>query len=224
MRNKNAKVKICGVTNLEDALMCVEAGADLLGLNFYKKSPRYLETNVARDICDALREQLGDDCPTLVGVFANSSENEVVTITNEVGLDFAQLSGDESIEMMKELRGISFKGIRPMNKAMALDDVQYFQPHFPNDERAPSLLIDAYHPKLYGGTGEQASTEVALAVKAEVPRLMLAGGLKPDNVAERIQAIQPWGVDVASGVEVDGEPTRKSRDKVMAFIKQAKQE
>ncbi|MEL7433142.1 MAG: N-(5'-phosphoribosyl)anthranilate isomerase, partial [Chloroflexota bacterium] len=83
-------------------------------------------------------------------------------------------------------------------------------------------MIGAYHPKLYGGTGEQASVEVALAVKEAVPRLMLAGGLNPDNVAERVKAIRPWGVDVASGVE-DDEPGIKSADKMRAFIKAAKE-
>jgi len=81
--------------------------------------------------------------------------------------------------------------------------------------------LDAYHPKLYGGTGEQASTELALLVKAKVPRMMLAGGLTPENVTERIAAIQPWGVDVASGVE-DGTAGVKSAEKVNAFIKAAK--
>jgi phosphoribosylanthranilate isomerase len=122
--------------------------------------------------------------------------------------------------MLVELRGIGFKSIQPMNKAMALDDVQYFSKHFPSDERAPSILLDAYHPKLRGGTGEQASTEVALAVKELVPRLMLAGGLNPDNVAERVAAIEPWGVDVASGVE--SEPGIKDITLVNAFISAAK--
>jgi phosphoribosylanthranilate isomerase len=103
---------------------------------------------------------------------------------------------------------------------MALDDVNYFSKHFPTDEHVPSILLDAYHPKLYGGTGEQASTEVAFAVKELVPRLMLAGGLTPDNVADRVAAIEPWGVDVASGVEA--EAGVKDIGKVKAFIQAAK--
>jgi phosphoribosylanthranilate isomerase len=81
----------------------------------------------------------------------------------------------------------------------------------------PSLILDAYHPSLYGGTGEQASTDVALAVRDCVPRLMLAGGLTPENIAERVAAIRPWGVDVASGVE-NGTPGRKDHGKMRAFI------
>ncbi len=211
------KVKICGLTTLEDAVMAVEAGADLLGFNFYPQSPRYIAPEAATAICDMLRAELGPDCPMLVGVFVNTTVSEISRITNQVGLDFAQLSGDETDDMLIELRGIAFKAIRPMNQAMALEDVEYFSQHLPGDERAPSLLLDAYHPKLFGGTGEQASTEVALGVKERIPRLMLAGGLTPENVAERVAAIRPWGVDVASGVEA-GTPGVKDAAKVREFI------
>ncbi|MBL8160658.1 MAG: phosphoribosylanthranilate isomerase [Anaerolineae bacterium] len=216
------QVKICGVTTFDDALTAAQAGADLLGFNFYKKSPRYIAPEMAQPICDALREQLGAACPVLVGVFVNEVVGVISAFTRKVGLNAAQLSGDESDDMLRELRGIGFKAIRPANLAQALDDVQYFSPHLPTNERIPSLLLDAYHPQLYGGTGEQASIDVALAVKAQVPRLMLAGGLTPDNVAARVQAVQPWGVDVASGVEFDGQPGQKDPTKVRAFIQAAK--
>ena len=212
------KVKICGIISMADALACAEAGADMLGFNFYRKSPRYIEPESALAICDPLRKQLGNDCPLLVGLFVNEAVGTISVITNKVGLNAAQLSGDESSAMLAELRGIAFKSIRPPNKAIALDDVQYYAPSMPQDERKPSLLLDAHHPDLYGGTGLQAADEVALAVKELVPRLMLAGGLSPENVAERIQTIQPWGVDVASGVE-DDTPGKKNIDKVKAFIK-----
>jgi phosphoribosylanthranilate isomerase len=215
------KVKICGITRLEDAKMASAAGADLLGLNFYKKSPRYIAPDDAAKLCDELRKDLGEKCPVLVGVFVNAAQGDISIITEKVGLDFAQLSGDETDEMLIELRGMGFKAIRPMNKAMALDDVAYFEKHMPTNEKAPSILLDAYHPKLYGGTGEQASIEVALAVKEKVARLMLAGGLTPENVGERVAAIVPWGVDVASGVE-DDTAGIKSAEKVQAFIKAAK--
>lgn len=212
------KIKICGLTTFEDALLAAQLGADLLGFNFYKKSPRYLTPDAAQKICDRLRAELGSACPVLVGVFVNEGVGTISIVTNKVGLNFAQLSGDESDDVLRELRGIGFKSIQPMNKDFALDDVNYFRPYFPADGRVPSLLLDAYHPKLYGGTGEQASTEVALAVKAEVPRLMLAGGLTAENVAERIAAIQPWGVDVASGIEPEGQPGVKDTGKLRAFI------
>lgn len=213
-------VKICGITDLDNALAVAEVGADMLGFNFYKASPRSIAVDKATEICDTLRAELGTDCPVLVGLFVNATVGDISIITNKAGLDFAQLSGDETDKMLVELRGIGFKSIRPMNKAMALDDVQYFSKHFPTDERVPSILLDAYHPKLYGGTGEQASTEVALAVKELVPRLMLAGGLNSDNVADRVAAIEPWGVDVASGVEA--EAGIKDINKVRAFIQAAK--
>ncbi len=213
----NVKVKICGVTTFDDALMAAEFGVDMIGLNFYKPSPRYIIPDNATMLCDELRARLGDNCPVLVGVFVNEAVGTISQIVGKVGLDAAQLSGDESIDMLKELRGIGFKGIRPMNKAMALDDATYYAPQFPEDDRLPSMLLDAYHPSLYGGTGEQASEEIALAVKAQVPRLMLAGGLKPENIAGRVDAIQPWGVDVASGVE--SAPGVKDAVQVKAFIK-----
>ncbi|MCA0452708.1 MAG: phosphoribosylanthranilate isomerase [Chloroflexi bacterium] len=217
------KVKICGITRFEDALAAAEAGADLLGFNFYKKSPRYISPEDAATICDSLRQQVGSACPILVGVFVNEVVGVISAITRKAGLNCAQLHGDESEAMLKELYGIGFKAIRPMNMAQALDDVSYFKPQFPTDDRWPSLLLDAYHPNLYGGTGEQASTEVALAVKAQVPRLMLAGGLTPENVASRVQAIQPWGVDTASGVEVEGQAGVKDAAKVRAFIEAVRQ-
>lgn len=215
-------VKICGIKTLDDARLAAEAGADMLGFNFAKASPRLIEIDAATTICDTLRAELGDKCPLLVGVFVNELSSNIGSITNSVGLDAAQLSGDESDSIFKELRGMAFKAIQPMNQAMALDDVKYFKPHFPENARLPSLLLDAYHPSLKGGTGEQANTDVALAVKADVPRLMLAGGLNPENVAERVRAIQPWGVDVASGVEPDDQPGAKDADKVKAFIQAAK--
>jgi phosphoribosylanthranilate isomerase len=214
------RVKICGLTSYDDAYEAAKAGADLLGFNFFKKSPRFIKPEDAQPICDRLRAELGNDCPILVGLFVNEVVGVISAITRKVGLNCAQLSGDESDDLLAELRGIGYKAIRPVNEAQALDDVNYFSPYFPTNERLPSLLLDAYHPQLYGGTGEQASTAVALAVKAKVPRLMLAGGLTPDNVAERMSAIQPWGVDVASGVE--SEPGKKDAGKMRAFVEAAK--
>ena len=201
--------------------MAARAGADLLGVNCFPKSPRYVEPEAAQVLCDGLRAELGAACPALVGVFANEVVGKISITMEKVGLNFAQLSGDESVEMLRELRGIGFKGIRPRSLTEALDDAAYFGQFALTDERIPSLLIDAYHPQLYGGTGEQASTEVAVAVRGKTPRLMLAGGLTPENVAARIAAIQPWGVDVASGV--DGEtPGRKDAAKLAAFVQAAR--
>ncbi len=214
-------VKICGITKLEDARQAVELGADMLGLNFYVPSPRYLQPEAARQITDALCSEYADRCPVLVGIFVNATAAEVAAIIERAGLDFAQLSGDEPPESLRPLHGQMIKAIRPRDKQAALDDLAAYQPYFPQDPRAPSVVLDAYHPALYGGTGEQASTDVALAIKARVPRMMLAGGLHPGNVAERAAAVQPWGVDVASGVEGD-QPGHKDADKMRQFIAAAK--
>lgn len=213
-------VKICGITTLDDAYRAAELGADLLGLNFYAPSPRYIKPEAAKALATALRASLGASAPLLVGVFVNAPVSSISIILHTVGLDFAQCSGDESESLVQKLGGRGFKSIQPSTTTKALEEAQYFSPTFPADERAPSLLLDAYHPALRGGTGSSVSVELARAVQSVVPRLMLAGGLTPQNVAERIQEIQPWGVDVASGVEA--RPGVKDAAKMRDFIQAAK--
>ncbi|MCY3833574.1 MAG: phosphoribosylanthranilate isomerase [Chloroflexi bacterium] len=211
------KVKICGVCTAENALMAARCGADLIGLNFYPKSPRYVTRAAGSAIAARLREQLGAACPTLVGVFVNASADEVREIVEEVGLDYAQLSGDESAEAVAALGGIAFKAIRPIDEEAALAEIRRLEAVFPHTADAPSILLDAFNPKLYGGTGETADFAIVGAVKRAVPRLMLAGGLTAENVADRVRRIRPWGVDVASGVEA-GTPGAKDESKARAFI------
>ncbi len=215
------KAKICGVRSYENALMVAECGADLIGLNFYPESPRFIDREAAGDLVKRLRARLGDHCPVLVGVFVNESAGRVREAVASVALDYAQLSGDECPETLEELSGIAFKGIRPKTAEDALADVDRYANAITTDGRMPSLLLDAFNPKLYGGTGETTALEVALALRDVAPRLMLAGGLNPENVAERVRAIRPWGVDVASGVE-SGIPGFKDEDKVRAFIAQVR--
>lgn len=210
-------VKICGIRSSENALMVAQAGADLIGLNFYPKSPRYVAPEQAREMVSQLRAELGDACPALVGVFVNASADEVRAIVERVGLDYAQLSGDEPPETLHELSGIAFKAIRPEDDAAALEQIERLGSAFPEYADAPSILLDSYNPALYGGTGETANDSIALAVKGAAPRMMLAGGLNPDIVAERVRRIAPWGVDVASGVEA-GRPGIKDESAVSAFI------
>ena len=210
-------IKICGIRSVENALTVAHAGADLIGLNFYPGTPRCVKPAVAREIAGGLRQALGHSCPTLVGVFVNASADEVREIVESVGLDFAQLSGDEPADTVLALRDIAFKAIRPADEAAAIADVESLRSALPQSENAPSILLDAYNRELYGGTGETASESIARALKAKAPRLMLAGGLNPQNVAERVRRIRPWGVDVASGVEA-GAPGIKDAAKVRAFI------
>jgi phosphoribosylanthranilate isomerase len=208
-------VKICGITTLEDALTAAAAGADLLGFNFYYPSPRYIAPDACRLITDELRLMLGDACPVLVGVFVN--EPDAGRIAAEAGLDYLQLHGDETVAALAALNGGAFKAIRPRSRNEAWAMAEAFEPYAPADDRVPSLLVDAYHPDLYGGTGDQTSTGVALAVKEQVPRMMLAGGLNAGNVGERIRAVRPWGVDVAGGVEGDVKG-RKDEQAIREFI------
>lgn len=208
-------VKICGITRVEDALIAVEAGADMIGLNFYPQSKRYLAPEQAL----AIRQAVGDRVKW-IGVFVNEGADQIRVIMDQVGLDYAQLSGDEPIETLMQLSKGGFKAIRPKDMMQALHDVACFQ--LESDVRFPSLLLDAYHPGEYGGTGVQAADPIAVAIRERVARLMLAGGLTPENVAQRIKAVRPWGVDVASGVE-NGIAGVKDADKIREFIRQAKE-
>jgi len=210
-------VKICGIIRLEDALAAAEAGADMIGLNFYRKSPRFIEVEAATLLCSQLRAELGAECPLIVGLFVNEIVGRISITMERVGFKYVQLSGDESTEMLRELKGTAYKAIRPRTRDEALSDIAYFSPDFSTDARIPSILVDAYHPDLYGGTGEGTNSEVAKAARDAVPRLMLAGGLTPENVAARVSAIQPWGVDVASGVE-NGAPGVKDAAKMRDFV------
>ena len=216
----SVQVKICGITQLEDGLTAARAGAAMLGLNFYPPSPRYLEPDAARTLAAALRAELGADCPMLIGVFVNETPATIRTIVQSVGLDAAQLSGDEPLQDVIDLDGQAFKAIRPTDAEQAAQLAGEFLPHAPADERLPALLVDAYHKQLYGGTGEQASVAVVEAVQTLTPRLMLAGGLTPQNVGGRVLALHPWGVDVASGVE-GAQKGIKDTARVRTFIRAA---
>lgn len=216
------KVKICGVKTLDDALVSARAGADLLGINCYPRSARYIAPDDATRLCTDLRVQLGDACPVLVGVFVNETASEIQTTMQTVGLDYAQLSGDEDPSVLADLKDKAFKTLHPSGAEQACAQMRAIARYAPTEERVPSVLVDAYHPQLYGGTGESASIEVALAVRDRTPRMMLAGGLNPQNVQERVTSIRPWGVDVASGVEMEGRPGEKDPIRIKAFIKAAR--
>lgn len=210
----SVKVKICGLTNLADAQVAVEIGADFLGFILYAKSPRYCPpATIAAILADL---GLGGDSarPRSVGVFVNSTPDAIRAILEATGLDFAQLHGDEPPAVTAALGGRAFRALRTKPGDPVLD---LAQPHlawpYP---AAPQLLLDAYTPDTYGGTGHRANWETAAAVAQQVDRLLLAGGLSPDNVADAIAAVNPWGVDVSSGVEMA--PGAKDHARVRAFI------
>lgn len=205
------KVKICGLTRLEDARQAIEAGADMIGFNFYPRSRRYIEPAN----CAGIVKDLGLDRSEvqLVGVFVNSPAAEVDRALKECGLDLAQLHGDESTATLQALGGRAFKAIRPTSLVEAEQSVRSYRPGSPAG--GPALLVDAYRPDRYGGTGERADWRLARAVAATAP-ILLAGGLAPENVAEAMSQVLPWGVDVASGVE--SAPGRKDRRKMRMFV------
>ena len=200
------KIKICGITNLEDAQAAIEAGADLLGFNFYRQSARYIEPVTARSIVAQIRS--GGGVPQLIGVFVNSSALEIRSIMREVDLDQAQLHGDESIDTLRQVKG--FKAIRPQSLEEAEKQAKTYAV-----ASEPALLIDAYRKGEYGGTGQVGDWSLAALVAQQQP-ILLAGGLTPENVADAIRQVQPWGVDVASGVE--SAPGKKDVAKMKPFI------
>ena len=204
------KVKICGITNSADARAAIEAGADLLGFNFYPKSPRYVAAEKARDIVTQIRSS--KQRPLLVGVFVNSPLEEVRSILEIAQIDLAQLHGNEPVHVLEHLNGRGFKALRPTSESEAEMDAEWFAPYGPN---APALLIDAYRHEQYGGTGHRADWTIATRLAQQYP-ILLAGGLTPENVAEAVKQVKPWGVDVASGVEAS--PGKKDAAKMRLFV------
>jgi phosphoribosylanthranilate isomerase len=224
------RVKICGITNLEDATVAVEAGADLLGFIFYEPSPRYIRPEAVGGIVAGVRSHILNKparsqfktqhsklkTPTFVGVFVNAAIETVARILDECQLDAAQLHGDESPEFVKQFHGRAYKALRPQSLEEAEALIKTYQPTIQPANQLPDFLIDAYHPTLYGGTGHVTDWTLA-ANLAQRDRIMLAGSLTPDNVAEAIRMVKPWGVDVSSGVEQ--EKGKKDHGKVREFIR-----
>ncbi len=204
-------VKICGITNLDDALIAAEAGADMLGFNFYPPSPRYVHPETCARITEALR---GSGILN-VGVFVNTEAGVITQIMKECRLDLAQLSGDEPPSVLDELHGCAFKSLRPANESALQDALR----NYPARPEPPAYLLDAYHPAVYGGSGQTVGRELAVRLAAQHP-ILLAGGLTPENVSSVIQAVHPYGVDVASGVEAT--PGKKDPLRMRAFIQAAK--
>ncbi|MBI5042660.1 MAG: phosphoribosylanthranilate isomerase [Nitrospirae bacterium] len=199
-------VKICGITNLDDALFASEAGADALGFVFYKKSPRHIEPEKARDIIKRL-----PPFATTVGVFADQTEAEIKGIIAETNIDIVQLHGEEPPEFCERLNKRVIKAIR-VRSMESLAEVKTY--------KACALLLDTYDKNLKGGTGRIFNWEIAREAKI-FNKIIIAGGLTPENVADAIKVAQPYAVDVSSGVEK--EKGIKDHQKIKMFIKKAKQ-
>lgn len=198
------RVKICGITNLEDALAAVEAGADLLGFVLYPPSPRCVTVEKAREIIAVIRRS-GLAVGT-VGVFVDEGLGRVWEAIRKCDLDYAQLHGDEPPTYVQALGERAIKALR-VRSAADLERLGTF--------RASAYLLDAYHPTKPGGTGEAWDWGVAVAAK-RYGRLILAGGLTPDNVADAVHRVQPYGVDVSTGVE--SAPGRKDAVLMQRFV------
>jgi phosphoribosylanthranilate isomerase len=208
-------IKICGITNVDDAFCAVQAGADMIGFILTHKSPRYVTVEEAASIAGSLRDRFGAHTPRLVGVFVDESIVRVQEVLQVASLDLAQLHGAESRDDVRALAGQSFKAVRPQNREQAEAALTTYRDTVPSDDSIPELLVDAYHPQLHGGTGLQADVDMARWLARRV-RLLLAGGLTPETVGEIVKQVRPWGVDVSSGVE--RAKRIKDHERVRAFI------
>jgi phosphoribosylanthranilate isomerase len=203
------RVKVCGITNLEDALAALEAGADMLGFNFYARSPRHVTPEAARLIIEKL--PAGVSC---VGVFVNESASASVERAARVsGLGAVQLHGDETPEFCRSLRGLTtIKALR-VGPGYRAESAARFE--------TDAVLLDAYSADAWGGTGHTFDWSLAARTREAVPQLLLAGGLKPDNVAAAVEAVRPYAVDVCSGVETS--PGRKSAELMRRFVERVRE-
>ncbi len=203
------KIKICGITNPIDALHVVDAGADALGFVFYKKSLRHVSSNVVKSIVANLPPFV-----LPIGVFVNEEAQVVRHIMDECGLALAQIHGDETADYCESLGRPVIRGIRLRDRHTLMAMAEY-----KGRARVRGFVIDAFSESSYGGTGKTADWTLAKEA-ARSFSFLLAGGLTPDNVQEAIQQVQPYGVDVSSGVEAS--PGKKDPAKVQAFIQAVK--
>lgn len=202
----SVRVKICGITSVEDGLMAAGAGADMIGLMFYDRSPRHISIEAAAEISRALPPYV-----LRTGVFVNPEESFVMRAIAECNLNILQFHGDEPSDFCTQFGLMSLKAIR-VRDAESLEQLGEFQTN--------AFLLDAHSKNGLGGTGEKFNWDFAVEARRFGKPIFLAGGLTPENVAEAVVRVQPFGVDVSSGVEFA--PGKKDAEKVLAFIKAAK--
>lgn len=216
------RVKICGLTNAQDTLHAAECGADFLGFIMAPVSKRYITPQTAYTLIDTVRQKFGNQSPLCIGVFVAEDEftPELISEYAHIStIDVAQLTSMPDKTFLQSIDVPAYASIRPETPAQAADQAAHFdRPDL--DLSLPSIMLDTYHPTLHGGTGQTAPEAVARTIVAQTERLILAGGLNPDNVAHHITTIHPWAVDVASGTEAS--PGQKDPHKVHAFITAAK--
>lgn len=205
-------IKICGITNIDDARAAVAAGADALGFNFYNLSPRYIAPPAARDIVEQLPSSI-----LTVGVFVNEdSPQSVKNVASEAGVTAFQLHGDESPAYCRELAD------RYVIKTLTVSgdfDIQMVQ-DYARVRDVNAIMLDTKDNSLRGGTGRVFDWSVAIEVNKVVPKLFLAGGLSPENVSEAIELVRPYAVDACSALEVI--PGIKNHERMRAFVELAR--
>ncbi len=206
-------VKICGITSLDDGRAAIDAGADMLGFNFFRPSPRYIEPIAAGKILDSLRAERSAAAFSTVGVFVNEpSPDAVMEIAATAGLDAVQLHGDESIEFCQKLK----KLLQGKSLIKVIRVVGRLTPTETDAYDADAIMLDSFHGEIRGGTGQVFDWSIARAVRESVPRLFLAGGLSPGNVARAIAHVQPYAVDACSSLE--SAPGQKDSERMKAFV------
>jgi phosphoribosylanthranilate isomerase len=211
------QIKICGITTVDDARLTVAAGADAVGLNFYPKSPRFVDLEQAKAIAGVLPRET-----VKVGLFVNAPAEQILRAFDAVPLDLIQLHGDESPELLAQLAG------RPVMRAFRVTEAglgpvaAYLEACRQLGCTPQLVLLDAYHAGQYGGTGTPTDWGIAATYAADgtTPPLVLAGGLTSDTVSEAIHAVHPAAVDTASGVE--SQPGRKDAARLTAFVRAAR--
>ncbi len=203
----DVKIKICGITRLEDAQAAVDAGADALGFMFYEKSARHISPQVAAQIAGKIPSWI-----IKTGVFVNPTAEDVFSAVQNCGLNLLQFHGDETAEFCQTGFGVMTM------KAFRIQDSASLEPlrNFPTD----ALLLDSFVAGKLGGTGEKFNWDLAVAAKEFDKPIFLAGGLSPENVADAVRLVRPFGVDVSSGVE--SSPGKKDARKIQNFVKAAR--
>lgn len=200
-------VKICGITNREDALNAVEAGADALGFNFYPPSPRFIPASLARNIIDELPASV-----LTVGVFVNeATPADVMRVASEAGVTAVQLHGDEKPDYCAALSD--------WYVIKALTVGPEFDVETVTDYPVKALMLDGFAKQLHGGTGSTFDWTIAREVEQLIPQLFLAGGLSPENIVEAITTVRPYAVDACSLLELA--PGKKDFKRVASFIQRA---
>lgn len=200
------RVKICGITNIEDAVAAAEYGADAIGFVFQPKSPRAITPETAKNIVSALPPFI-----TTIGVFVNEDKREIERIASYVGLNIVQLHGNEPPDACQLNRKVI--------KAIRVKDLTDLEPL--KRYNVSAFLLDTYSPHTMGGTGQIFNWDIAVEAK-KFGRIILAGGLNHENIEEAIKWVRPYGIDVATGVE-SNKKGEKDHKKLKLFIEKARQ-